>query len=61
MIVTKILLFILCFASVYLLYEIFSFVRYLFSGVYEMTTNRLIYIGLAIAYVLTIIITGFAV
>jgi hypothetical protein len=62
MIVTKILLFILCFASAYLFYEVFDLGRYLFFGSkYEMTNKRLVYIGLAIAYILTIIITGFAI
>lgn len=57
----KIALFVLIFASVYLLWELLQFVRALFINPdkYKMTTLRRVFIGLAISYIGTIIFTGF--
>lgn len=63
--ILKILLFVLIFASAYLLKEIFDFVRairfYKDGDTYKVSTLRWIFIGVSIAYILTIIITGFGV
>ena len=57
----KIALFVLIFASVYLLWELFNFIKALVIGPenYKMTTLRRILIGLSISYIGTIIFTGF--
>lgn len=57
--VTKIFLFIFVFACVFLLRELIKFIVALKDGQKNMTTPRLFGIGAAIAYILTLIITGF--
>lgn len=57
--VTKILLFIFIFAILNVLYEGFKFFLAVRKGESDMTNGRRIGLGLSIAYILTIIITGF--
>lgn len=61
--VLKILIFLLIFASAFLVKELYQFIRALINykdgDVYKISTLRLIFIGVAFAYILTIIITGF--
>ena len=57
--VTKILVFILVFAILNLLKEGFAFYRSLRLRESDMTAPRLWGIGLSIAYIITIIFTGF--
>ena len=63
--VLKILVFLLIFAAAFLVKEIYQFIRALINykegDVYEITTLRLFFIGIAFAYILTIIITGFGI
>ena len=56
--VTKILLFILIFSILNVLREIFKFWQALRNEEANMTNGRLIGLGLSIAYIITIIITG---
>lgn len=57
--VTKILVFAFVLAILFLLSEVLRFVRGLNTGEYSMTSKKLLWIGLAISYVLTLLITGF--
>ena len=61
--VLKILLFLLIFAAAFLVRELYQLINALLNykdgDVYKVSTLRLIFIGVAIAYILTIIITGF--
>lgn len=61
----KILLFVLIFASAYLVKEIFNFIKairfYKEGDTYKVSTLRWIFIGLSISYILTIIISGFGI
>lgn len=58
----KIAFFVLMFTIVYLLWEIFALVKALVLNpdTYKMTNLRLVFIGLSISYILTIIFTGFS-
>lgn len=56
--VTKILLFILIFAILNVLREIFKFRQAMKEEQANMTNPRLVGLGLSIAYIITIIITG---
>ena len=56
---TKIFVFILIFSILNLLREGFSFYRSLRVGESDITNKRLWGIGLSLAYILTIIFTGF--
>lgn len=56
---TKIFVFILIFSILNLLREGFSFYRSLRVGKSDITNKRLWGIGLSLAYILTIIFTGF--
>lgn len=63
--ILKILLFLLIFATAYLLKEILDFVKairfYKEGDTYKISTLRWILIGISISYILTIIITGFGI
>lgn len=56
---TKILLFILIFACLFLIREGFMFYKALNEGKKNITNWRLVGVGLSIAYIMTITITGF--
>lgn len=57
--ITKIFVFILILSILFLLREALMFVRYLISGKENITNKRLWGIAISIAYILTIIFTGF--
>jgi len=63
--ILKILLFLLIFATAYLLKEILDFVKairfYKEGDTYKISALRWILIGISISYILTIIITGFGI
>lgn len=60
-IVKKIMVFVLIFAILFVIREVFDFIVQLSkeNGKYTPTTARLVSLGLAISYILTIIFTGF--
>ena len=58
---TKIILFIFIFACLNLIREIFFFVKAIREGEPNMTLPRRIGVGASISYILTILITGFAI
>lgn len=55
----KILVFAFIFAVLFLISEGFRFIRGLNTGEYSMTRKKLLWVGLALSYVLTLLITGF--
>ena len=55
---TKLLVFILVFASLYCCAEVFMFYRALRREENNITVKRAVFIGLALSYILTIIFTG---
>lgn len=57
---TKLFIFIFIFAIIIVIREIWSFVKALYLNTKNVVpTNRLIALGLSIAYIITIICTGF--
>ena len=56
--VTKLLLFLLIFASLYVLAEIFMFYRAWKREENNITVLRAVLIGISLSYILTIILTG---
>ncbi len=56
--VTKIFLFILVFAILNVIREIVKFIQAMRNETPNMTTGRLVGLGLSISYIITIIITG---
>ena len=57
--ITKILIFILVFAILIVIREIWALIKAIYKEVEnKVPTNRLISLGLAIAYIITIICTG---
>lgn len=56
--VTKLLLFLLIFASFYILAEIFMFYRAWKREENNITVLRAVLIGISLSYILTIILTG---
>jgi len=58
----KIAFFVLMFSIIYVLYELIRFIKALVISPenYNMTTLRLIGVGLSLSYILTIIFTGFS-
>ena len=57
--ITKILLFVFIFSILNTLYELYKFILAVRKGEPDMTKGRRIGLGLSIAYILTILITGF--
>lgn len=56
---TKLFVFIFVFSILFLIKEIILFIRVLMSGEKNMTEKRLWGIGLSIAYIITMLFTGF--
>lgn len=58
--ITKIFVFILIFAVLIVIRELWAFFKAVYQNIkLQLPTNRLITLGLSIAYILTIICTGF--
>ena len=57
--ITKIFLFLLIFSILFILNEGLQFYKALMTGEKNITKKRLIGIGLALSYIITIIFTGF--
>lgn len=57
--IKKFFVFTFIFAILFLVSEVFRFVRGLNTGDYETSKHRLIWIGVAIAHIITTLFTGF--
>lgn len=55
----KFFVFTFIFAALYLVREIFRFIRGLNTGEYEIGKYTALWVGVCIAYILTMLITGF--
>ena len=58
-ILDKLLLFVFIFCCLIVIKEIYDFVIGVIKGEYEITTKRLIILGVSLSYIITVLITGF--
>lgn len=58
-ILNKLLIFVFIFCCLITIKEIFNFVKGVINGKYEISTKRLIILGVSISFILTVLITGF--
>ena len=58
-ILDKLLLFVFIFCCLIVIKEIYDFVIGVIKGEYEITTKRLIILGISLSYIITVLITGF--
>jgi hypothetical protein len=58
-ILDKLLIFVFIFCCLVTVKEIFNFVKGVINGKYEISTKRLIILGVSLSFILTVLITGF--
>lgn len=59
LILDKLLIFVFIFCCLVTVKEIFNFVKGVINGKYEISTKRLIILGVSLSFILTVLITGF--
>ena len=58
-ILDKLLIFLFVFCCLIIVKEIFSFVKGVIKGEYEISAKRLTILGVSLSYIITVLITGF--
>lgn len=58
-ILDKLLIFVFIFCCLVTVKEIFNFVKGVINGKYEISSKRLIILGVSLSFILTVLITGF--
>lgn len=58
-ILDKLLIFVFIFCCLITIKEIFMFVKGIFNGKYEISTKRLLVLGVSLSFIITVLITGF--
>ena len=59
--INKLFMFLFILAALFLGQEVFRFVRGLNTGEYNLSNKRLLWLGIALSFIVTILITGFKV